>query len=87
MYQPPESPSHNSLSIPGVAAKLDHRRIKERTARGRVEARANGVKFGRKAKLTPYQKAEALARRERGDETPAAIARSYNVSRWTIQRL
>jgi DNA invertase Pin-like site-specific DNA recombinase len=31
-----------------VAAKLERRRIKERTARGRADAKANGVKFGRK---------------------------------------
>ena len=41
---------------------------------------------GRKPKFTQHQKAEAIKRREKG-ESPAAIARSYNVSRWTIQRL
>jgi hypothetical protein len=34
----------------GVAAKLEHRRIEER---GRTDAKAKGVKFGRKPKLTP----------------------------------
>jgi DNA invertase Pin-like site-specific DNA recombinase len=43
------------FAILGVAAKLEHRRIKERTARGRADAKAKGVKFGRKAKLTPHQ--------------------------------
>jgi Sigma-70, region 4 len=37
--------------------------------------------------LTPHRKREALARRERGDETLAEIGRSYNVSGWTISRL
>jgi hypothetical protein len=46
-----------------------------------------GVKLGRKPKLTPHQKREAIARRERGDETLAEIGHSYNVSGWTISRL
>ncbi|WP_428493678.1 hypothetical protein [Rhodopila sp.] len=33
------------FAILGVAANLEHRRIKERTARGRADARAKGVKF------------------------------------------
>ena len=49
--------------------------------------KARGVKLGRKPKLTPHQKREAVARRERGDETLAEIGRSYNVSGWTISRL
>jgi hypothetical protein len=31
------------------------RRILERTARGRADAKAKGVKFGRKPKLTAHQ--------------------------------
>jgi hypothetical protein len=45
---------------------------------------ANGVKMGRKPKLTPHQKREAIPRRERGEESLAEIGRSYNVSGWTI---
>jgi Resolvase, N terminal domain len=40
------------FAILGVAAKLERRRILERTARGRADAKANGVKFGRKPILT-----------------------------------
>ena len=47
------------FAILGVAAKLEHRRIRERTARGRADAKAKGVKFGRKPKLTPHQQREA----------------------------
>jgi hypothetical protein len=47
---------------------------------------ANGVKFGRKPKLSPYQRAEALKRRAAG-ETLAEIARSYAVDISTISRL
>ena len=39
------------FAILGVAAKLERRRILERTARGRADAKANGVKFGRKPVL------------------------------------
>jgi len=44
-----------------------------RTGEGRARAKARGVKLGRKPKLTPHQKREALERRARGDETLAEI--------------
>jgi DNA invertase Pin-like site-specific DNA recombinase len=37
----------------GVSAKLERRGVVERTVRGRVDAKAKGVQFGRKPKLTP----------------------------------
>jgi DNA invertase Pin-like site-specific DNA recombinase len=58
----------------------------ERTARGRADAKANGVKFGRKPMLTPHQQQEARKRLEAG-ETQRSVARSYNVSQSTISRL
>jgi DNA invertase Pin-like site-specific DNA recombinase len=70
----------------GVAAKLERRRIIERTARGRADAKANGVRFGRKPKLTPHQQKEARQRIDAG-ETQRSVARSYNVSQATISRL
>jgi DNA invertase Pin-like site-specific DNA recombinase len=75
------------LAIFGIAAKLERRRIKERTSRGRADAKAKGVKFGRKPKLTPHQQAEAIKRRDKDGETLRSIARSYNVSAQTIGRL
>jgi Helix-turn-helix domain of resolvase len=48
---------------------------------------ANGVRLGRKPKLTDHQKREAVKRRDRGEETLAEICRSYNVSGCTISRL
>ncbi|MGP0059028.1 MAG: recombinase family protein [Beijerinckiaceae bacterium] len=75
------------LAMLGVAAKLERRRIKERTARGRANAKAKGVKFGRKPKLTPHQMKEAIKRRDKQGETLRSIARSYNVSAATISRL
>ena len=75
------------LAMLGVAAKLERRRIKERTERGRSDAKAKGVKFGRKPKLTPHQQREAIRRRDRDGETLRSIARSYDVSAATISRL
>src|SRR4051794_19069108 len=74
------------LAMLGVAAKLERHRIAERTARGRADAKANGVKFGRKPSLTPHQQREARKRLEAG-ETQRSVARSYNVSQSTISRL
>ena len=45
-----------------------------------ADAKANGVKFGRKPKLTPQQKREAIKRRHKDGETLRSIGRSYNVS-------
>jgi DNA invertase Pin-like site-specific DNA recombinase len=72
------------FAIPGVAAK--RRRILERTARGRADARERGIKFGRKPILTPHQQQEVRKRLEAG-ETQRSVARSYNVSQSTISRL
>ena len=75
------------LATLGIVAKLERRRINERTARGRADAKAKGVKFGRKPKLTPHQKREAIKRRDKEGETLRSIGRSYNVSAATISRL
>ncbi len=74
------------LAMLGVAAKLERRRIIERTSRGRADAKANGVKFGRKPSLNPHQQREARKRLDDG-ETQRSVARSYNVSQATISRL
>src|SRR4051794_8018721 len=74
------------FAILGVAAKLEHRRIRKRTARGRADAKAKGVKFGRKPKLTAHQQREAKKRIADG-ETQRSVACSYNVSQSTISRL
>jgi DNA invertase Pin-like site-specific DNA recombinase len=75
------------LAMLGVAAKLERRRIKERTERGRADAKTKGVKFGRPPKLTPHQKREAIKRRDVEQETLRSIGRSYNVSAATISGL
>jgi DNA invertase Pin-like site-specific DNA recombinase len=71
------------LTVLGGLAEFERELIRARTDEGRKRAQARGIKFGRKAKLTP---AEALARRGAG-EALAEIGRSYNVSHSTISRL
>src|SRR6185295_8041282 len=48
-------------------AEFERELIRERTGEGRKRAMAAGVKFGRKRKLSEYQRAEALKRRAAGD--------------------
>src|SRR5437879_1884786 len=48
-------------------AEFERGLIAERTGEGRRRAMANGVKFGRKPKLSPYQRAEAMKRRAAGE--------------------
>ena len=62
----------------------DQHLILLRTAEGRVRAKAHGVKFGRKLKLTPYQ--QARARIAQG-EALTAVTRSFGVGHITISRL
>ena len=73
--------------ILGVAAMLEHRRIRERTARGRADGKAKCVKFGRKPKLTPHQQRVAIRRRDVDGESLRSIDRSYNVRARTISPL
>ena len=74
------------LTVLGGLAEFERHLILSRTDEGRVRAKARGVRFGRKPKLTAHQQAEALGRIAQG-ETLVEIARSYNVSHMTISRL
>jgi DNA invertase Pin-like site-specific DNA recombinase len=74
------------VNILGSLAEFERELILARTGEGRKRAMANGVKFGRPAKLTPHQRKEAIKRREAG-ETHTDIARDFNVSHQTIGRL
>jgi DNA invertase Pin-like site-specific DNA recombinase len=74
------------LTVLGGLAEFERDLIRSRTSEGRERARAKGVRFGRKPKLTGHQIREALGRREAG-ELLVDIARSYNVSHSTISRL
>ena len=75
------------LTVLGGLAEFERDLIRARTSEGRERAKARGVKMGRPPKLTPHQRREAIRRRDRGYETLADIARSYNVSPATISQL
>ena len=60
--------------------------IRERASAGRARALSNGVKFGRKRKLTEHQRQEAIKRRAAG-ETLASITKSHAVDISMISRL
>jgi DNA invertase Pin-like site-specific DNA recombinase len=75
------------LTVLGGLAEFERELIRARTSEGRQRAVARGVKMGRPPKLTPHQQREAIRCRDRGKETLADIARSYNVSPATISRL
>jgi len=74
------------VTILGAIAEFERKLIKARCDEGRVQARARGVKFGPKFKLTEHQKQEALKRLDAG-ETTREIGRLFNVSHQTIGRL
>jgi DNA invertase Pin-like site-specific DNA recombinase len=67
-------------------AEFERDLIRERTGDGRKRAMAKGVKFGRKPKLSDYQRQEAIRRRAAG-ETLGEIAKSYAVDVSMISRL
>ncbi len=73
-------------ALVGYIARKTREDIIRRTAAGRERARANGVKFGRKPKLSPFEQQEARARRAAG-ESQSSVALTYNVSCSTISRL
>jgi DNA invertase Pin-like site-specific DNA recombinase len=75
------------LTVLGGLAEFERELIRTRTSEGRARAVANGVRLGRKPTLTPHQRREAIKRVNAEKETLGEIARSYNVSRWTISRL
>ena len=80
------SSSQGRLLSTLLAAIADFERDLIREAVGRKRAMANGIKFGRKRKLSDYQRAEAIRRRDAG-ETLAAIAKSYGVAISMVSRL
>jgi DNA invertase Pin-like site-specific DNA recombinase len=67
-------------------AEFERELIRDRTGEGRKRAQAAGVRFGRKRKLSDFQRAEAVKRRDAG-ETLASIAKSYAVNISMISRL
>lgn len=74
------------LTVLGGLAEFERSLIIARTGEGRRQAKEAGVRFGRKPKLTPHQRREAIQRRAKG-EPLTSIAKSYAVSHSTISRL
>ena len=69
------------LAMLGVAAKLERRRIVERTARGRADAKAKGVKFGRKPS-SPHTSSRKHGRGLRpANHSAASLAATTSVRR------
>ena len=74
------------LTILGGLAEFERSLIKARTALGRERAKAQGVRFGRKPKLTAHQRSQALKLLDAG-EPRSTVARLLNVDQSTISRL
>jgi len=74
------------IAVLGVAASYERHRVTERSAAGRVQAKARGLKFGRRAALTPHQQAEPLQRLDAGD-AQRTVAALLGVDQATISRL
>ena len=55
------------LTVLGGLAEFERELIRARTDEGRKRPQARGVRFGRKLKLTPHQRQEAIARRAQGE--------------------
>jgi DNA invertase Pin-like site-specific DNA recombinase len=68
-----------------IMAEMESGLIAERTRAGAIAARARGVKFGRKAKLTPQKVAQAIKLIDQ-DESPDDVAASFQVGRSTLYR-
>ena len=74
------------LTVLAGVAEFERDLIALRTSEGRQRAKASGVKFGPKFKLSAHQVAEIRNRKEAG-ESCRYLARSYKVSPNTISRI
>ena len=67
-------------------AELERNLIKERTEEGRAYAQKQGVRFGRKPKLTSHQKNEVQKMLREG-QSIRSISRHFNVGVATVDRI
>jgi DNA invertase Pin-like site-specific DNA recombinase len=74
------------VSILAAISQFERELILSRITEGRKRARANGIRLGRKPKLTNFQRQESLERLAAG-ESQSSIAATYDVDRATISRL
>jgi DNA invertase Pin-like site-specific DNA recombinase len=75
------------FDILGALAEFERSLIRNRTNEGKQVAKANGVKFGPKFKLTHHQREQAIRMRDVEGKTLTDIGRLFNVSYQTIGRL
>lgn len=73
------------MQIMGAVAEFERSMINERANEGRAIAKAKGVKFGRKSKLSKYDIVEIKQQREAGKPV-AKIAIDFDVSRPAVYR-
>ena len=74
--------AHGRLMLKALTglAEFERELIRARMGEGRQCAKAPGQHMGRPPKLRQHQKAKAVRRRDKGEETLVEIGRSYNVS-------
>lgn len=75
------------FNILGSIAEFERDLINTRTAEGRTAAKAKGVKFGRKEKLTSEQLEALRADVKAGNLSMQAIAEKYGIARNSVYRL
>ena len=81
-----ETPTGRAMwQMIGLLAELERSLISERTRAGAATAKARGVKFGRKPKLTPQQISQARKLITAGERTQD-VADSFKVGRTTLYR-
>lgn len=75
------------FSILGAVAELERDLILERTNEGRLRAKAKGVIFGRKNKLTPSETKKLKQEASTWEGSKADLAEKYGISRSSLYRL
>jgi DNA invertase Pin-like site-specific DNA recombinase len=74
------------MTILAGLAEFERELIRARTTAGRDRAKAQGIRFGRKPKLSAHQRAHALKLLDSG-EPQSAVAKVLGVDQSTISRL
>ena len=74
------------LAILAATAAFERRLILTRTAEGRENAKRNGVRFGRPAKVSPELRADVARLKAEGTLSSQQIADQLGVSRRTVYR-
>jgi len=74
-----------TMNLLASFAEFERALIIDRTQSGRKRAMANGVRMGRKPKLS--RQARDAIRRRYGNETGAALAKEYGIGLRTVQRV